>query len=141
MYTKRPVEPARWKTELKGGGWLAGFLLFSCLFAASCASISLEPQGPASKAVNGIFIIVLFLIHVLTAVYASQRPGSDWFSVITLISMLLYWPLMSLPQNCARCRGLCGDPLGVPVANQSDSALSSGGTGCQSLQLYWNLYS
>ena len=40
-----PVEPARWKEELRGPFWLAGLGLFSSMFVACCLPLTLHWEG------------------------------------------------------------------------------------------------
>lgn len=40
-----PVEPARWKEELRGPFWLAGLGLFASMFVACCLPLTLDWKG------------------------------------------------------------------------------------------------
>ena len=74
-WTRKPVDPAAWATDLRGGAWLAGGGVFTLLLALAFVVYAFAPSSDATSAVVYVFLGVLFLLHLLTIDYASNRPG------------------------------------------------------------------
>lgn len=75
-WTRKPVDPARWDTDLTGGAWKAGGAVFIGLIAIACSVLATELHSIAGNVIVYAFLATLFGLHLLTIDYASNRPGA-----------------------------------------------------------------
>lgn len=129
-YTRKPMDPVDWEKELKGTSWLFALAVFALLFA--CAFASVFTTGPLSDGFLYTFLGILFILHLITLDYASNRPGmvpSSFCGLVDHLCFFLVTAVLPLLQNYAAYQSV-QHRNNIICAFRVDSGCTIGGTTC-----------
>ena len=75
FFTRRPLDPKYYRTDMKGWAFIAGIVLFSTLLGLTFAQLAFIRKSLEAVIVLSTILSLIFITHLMTIDYAHRRRG------------------------------------------------------------------